>query len=93
MERVQAEVIGLQALTHMAKYEEILIAYIELSGITPEELRNSADNPATLGSILDYFLQNEKKLISFCQAENIEPEQISKARQLLPGGLMLPSST
>ncbi len=89
----QAEIIGLQALTHVAKHEDILLAYISLSGITPEELRNSAANPATLGSILDYFLQDEKRLISFCEAVSVAPDKLKKARQYLPGGETVPYST
>lgn len=89
----QAEIFGLQALSHMAKHEEILMAYMNLSGITPEELKNSAADPATLGSILDYFLQNEKKLITFCQAIEVAPEQLKKARQYLPGGENIPHNT
>lgn len=82
----QAEILSLQALSHIAGDEDILMAYLRLSGITPEELKNSAADPATLGSILDYFLQNEKRLIEFCQAVEIAPAQVQKARQLLPGG-------
>lgn len=89
----QAEILGLQALSHVAGHEEILVAYLSLSGITPEELKNSATNPATLGSILDYFLQNEKRLITFCEAAEIAPDQLKKARQHLPGGETIPCST
>ncbi|MBL4800818.1 MAG: DUF3572 domain-containing protein [Emcibacter sp.] len=89
----QAEILGLQALSHMAAHEEILIAYLSLSGITPDELRSSASDPATLGSILDYFLQNEKRLITFCETENIAPDQLKKARLLLPGGETVPYNT
>ena len=89
----QSEILGLQALSYMAADEEILLAYLNLSGITPEELRSSAADPATLGSILDYFLQNEKRLIAFCEAENIAPEHLKKARQNLPGGETVPYNT
>jgi len=89
----EAEIIGLQALTHMAKYEDILIAYLQLSGITLEDLKTSAEAPATLGSILDYFLQNEKRLLEFCRLENIAPNQLDLARQQLPGGEKIPDST
>lgn len=89
----QAEIFGLQALSHMAEHEEILMAYLNLSGITPEELRNSAADPATLGSILDYFLQDEKKLIEFCAAVDVAADQVKKARQQLPGGEAIPYNT
>lgn len=86
----QAEVLALRALSHMAEREGILLGYLKLSGITPEELRSSAADPASLanilGSILDYFLQNEKSLIEFCDAENIPPDHLPIARRFLPGG-------
>ena len=82
----QAEILGLQGLAHVAGDEEILLAYLRLSGITPEDLKNSAADPATLGSILDYFLNNEKRLIAFCQAADIAPDRVLKARRVLPGG-------
>ncbi len=82
----ETEILGLTALAHMAAHEEIITAYLRLTGMTPDRLKDSATDPATLGSILDYFLQNEKRLLSFCQAEDIAPEQIVAARRLLPGG-------
>jgi len=92
----QAEILGLRALAHMAENEDILIAYLGLSGISPGALKSAAADPATLpgilASILDYFLQNEKRLIAFCHAENIAPDQLNKARQFLPGGEMIPST-
>jgi len=81
----QAEVIALQALNHMAENHEILVAYLNLSGIMPDALKDSASDPVTLASILDYFLQNEKRLITFCDSINVAPDQLAKARQLLPG--------
>ncbi|VAW05780.1 hypothetical protein MNBD_ALPHA01-666 [hydrothermal vent metagenome] len=88
----QAEILGLRALSYLAADEEILMAYLRLSGITPEELRNSAADPAILGSILDYFLHNEKRLIAFCEAQNIAPESLVRARKCLPGGETIPYS-
>jgi len=89
----QAEILSLKALSHVAGHEDILLAYLSLSGMTLEALRNSASAPATLASILDYFLQNEKRLMTFCRAENILPDQLAKARQFLPGGETIAAST
>ncbi|PHZ83650.1 DUF3572 domain-containing protein [Paremcibacter congregatus] len=93
MNKEQAEIIALQALTYMATHEDILIAYLRLSGIAPEDLKNSAANPATLGSIIDYFLQDEKRLVALCDAENIAPDHLIKARRCLPGGEDIPYTT
>lgn len=89
----QAEILGLQALSYVAGDEEILLAYLKLSGITPQDLRNSASDPATLGSILDYFLQNEKRLLAFCEVAEIRPDHVAQARRQLPGGDVVPYST
>ncbi|MCK5424681.1 MAG: DUF3572 family protein, partial [Emcibacter sp.] len=44
-------------------------------------------------SILDYFLQDEKKLIEFCAAVDVAADQVKKARQQLPGGEAIPYNT
>lgn len=81
----QAEFLALQALVHITGQEDILLGFLELSGISLENLRDSATNPATLGSILDYFLQNEQRLITFCEENNIVPTQLAIARKSFPG--------
>jgi len=83
----------LRALAHMAAREEILVAYLRLTGLSAGELYASAAEAATLGSILDYFLQNEKRLIAFCEAENLAPDRLAKARRLLPGGETIPCNS
>lgn len=82
----QAEYIALQALVYITADEDILLAYLKLSGMSLENLRNCASDPVILGSILDYFLQNEKRLIAFCDEYEILPPQIALARKSLPGG-------
>jgi len=83
----------LRALAHIASHEDILVAYLRLTGLSAEELHTSAAEASTLGSILDYFLQNEKRLVAFCEAENISPDHLAKARRLLPGGETVPYSS
>lgn len=85
MDIVQAEILALRALAYMAQNEDILGGYLKLTGIAPAELRNSAADPAVLGSIIDYFLQNEKRLLAFCETEEIVPELLVKAGHSLPG--------
>ncbi|NOZ42684.1 MAG: DUF3572 domain-containing protein [Alphaproteobacteria bacterium] len=88
----QAEILGLKTVAYMASHEDILTEYIRLTGITTGQLKNSAADPEILGSILDYFLQHEKRLIAFCQAGDIAPELIARARQLFPGGDVIADS-
>lgn len=92
MKNEQAEILGLRALAYMLAHEDIITAYLRLTGMTAEYLEISAADPAILGSILDYFLHNEKKLIALCRAEDIAPSRIATARQFLPGGEITPDN-
>lgn len=88
-----AETLALQALSFVANDEDMLIAYLHLSGMTLESLKKSASHKETLASILDFLLQNEKRLLEFCQSYSIPPDVPAKARRLLPGGDEIPYST
>ena len=92
MDKVHAEIMALKALTFMAQNEDILVAYLKQTGIAPTDLHNSASDPAVLGSILDYFLQNEKRLLAFCEVEDMAPDLLVKARLSFPGSEAVPDS-
>ncbi len=47
-------------------------------------LRAGASEPAVLGGILDYFLENEGLLVAFCESSGLPPELAARARALLP---------
>lgn len=82
----QAEVVAIQALGHIATEEDLLFAFVDLTGLSPEELRKRAGEPEILGGILDFILMDDQRLLAFCEAANLRPEIPSMARKLLPGG-------
>lgn len=86
MNESQAEVIAIQALGHIAAEEDLLFAFVDLTGLGPDELRKRAGEPEILGGILDFILMDDQRLLTFCETANLRPEMPGIARKLLPGG-------
>ncbi len=86
MKADQAEMIAIQALGHIAAEEELLFAFVDLTGLSPDELRSRAGEPEILGGVLDFIMMDDTRLLEFCAAANLKPETPGIARRLLPGG-------
>ncbi|WP_138379680.1 DUF3572 domain-containing protein [Luteithermobacter gelatinilyticus] len=84
MHREHAEVLALRVLTYLAEDGDALTAFLRLSGMTPETLSQTAGEPATLASILDFILQDEKRLMHFCSIHGISPALPRQARTAFP---------
>ena len=82
----QAELIAIQALGHIAAEEDLLFAFVDLTGLSPNDLRARAGEPEILGGILDFILMDDQRLLAFCETMNLRPEMPAIARKLLPGG-------
>ncbi len=80
-----AEALSLQALAHIIAEPTLCRRFLDLTGITPDDLRASVDDAAFLGSVLDFLLSHEKDLLEFCSASNIDPKLPARARAQLLG--------
>lgn len=85
MDREQAEITALKALTYLAGDEKRLEWMILETGIDPRHLATSADTAEILAGILDFLLHHEDILIDFCDHENIDALTPARARKALPG--------
>lgn len=86
MKADRAELVAIQALGHIAAEEDLLFAFVDLTGLAPDELRARAGEPEILGGVLDFILMDDKRLLAFCDAVNLKPEVPIAARRVLPGG-------
>ncbi len=82
-----AEAIAIQALSFLAERPEELERFLALSGIGPASLRQAAADPAFLGGILDFLLQDEPLLLSFAAESGLAPDTIGTARRRLDGAM------
>ncbi len=85
MDPQSAQIIALKALAFIVADEKIRDSLQAETGVGGQELATSADDPMFLAGLLDFLLENEGLLISFCKIEGFEPEIPGLARAALPG--------
>lgn len=86
MKTEQAELIGLQALGHVAGDEDLLAQFLNLTGFTTGELHARAQDSEVLGGVLDFLLMSDERVLSFAEEAGIAPTLVATARRALPGG-------
>jgi len=84
-ESTGAEVVALNALRYLAEDGDRLGRFLALSGASPADLSAMIGEPAFLGGVLDFLLQDESLLVEFAEAENLAPERLRALRARLPG--------
>jgi hypothetical protein len=85
IDRDEAETIALRALGFIAEDEDRIGAFMGETGISPDDLRESATSPAILTAVLDYLTRDESLLLMFAANADIQPERISPALMVLNG--------
>ena len=87
-EREAAEALALRALAFLAEDPERLGRFLALTGLGPAELRMRAGDADLLGGVLDHLLEDERLLLAFAAASAFRPEEVVRARRLLPGAAL-----
>lgn len=80
-----AETAALQALGYIAGDDDRLARFMGLAGVSVDELKARASDPAFLGGVLDFVLEDEALLLEFCEASGLKPAAIARLRGDLPG--------
>lgn len=81
-----AETLGLQCLGWLAGNEELLPVFLGSTGASEMDLRERAQEPEFLGSVLDFVMMDDAWVIAFCQSLDIPYDNLMLARAALPGG-------
>lgn len=85
MKQEQAETIALEALTLIAGDEDQLGALCAQTGTNINNLKTGASDPTFLGAVIDFLLEDDKRLINICQSLELQPEKMMSVRHALPG--------
>lgn len=82
----QAEIYATKAATWLISNEEVLKIFMGSTGVSGNIIKNDFQNGVFLAAVLDFLLLDDSWVIAACQAMQLEPESMSAARLLLPGG-------
>jgi hypothetical protein len=77
--------LAVAALGFIAADPDELGRFLALSGIGPESIRVAAREPGFLRGVLDHLAGDERLLLAFAERNDIDPEDVGRARNALAG--------
>jgi hypothetical protein len=80
-----AEGLAVAAFGFIAAEPERLGRFLALSGIGPDSIRAAAREPQFLAGVLDHITSDERLLLAFAAENDIDPEAVMRARDVLAG--------
>ncbi|WP_404479756.1 DUF3572 domain-containing protein [Novosphingobium sp. BL-52-GroH] len=75
--------LALNALGWVLGEQDRAERFLSLTGLTPEDLRASLGEPATLAAVLEFLCQHEPDLLGAADALGIAPQALVAARERL----------
>ena len=75
--------LAVAALSFLAAEPERLERFLALTGLGPQSLRAAAREPSFLVGVLDHVASDEALLLAFAQENEIDPEDVVRARNAL----------
>lgn len=86
MQQDSAETLALKLLAWLVGHEELLPVFLGSTGLGEDDLRNRATEPEFLTAVLDFVTMNDDWVNDFAQTVSIDPHDVLRARQAMPGG-------
>jgi len=75
------QALALSALGWILSDEDRASRFLGLTGLTPQELRASLDQPATLQAVIDHLCAHEPDLVGAAEAIGVAPHVLAQARE------------
>lgn len=80
-----AQTIGLNALAWLAGNDELCPVFMGSSGVSADDMRAGASDPAFLASVLEFLTMDDAWVVDFCDAHNLKYDEPLRARYAMPG--------
>ena len=81
--REAAEMLAIQALAFIAEEPERMAAFVSVTGVEADAIRDAARSPDFLVGVLEHMLGDESLLIAFADSAGIDPAGLARARNAL----------
>lgn len=82
-----AQTLALAALAYVFEEPERASRFLSVTGFDANYLREHVGDPAFLGGVLDFVLEDETLLIGAATSAGVKPERVSALRHRLPGAV------
>ncbi|KXG86466.1 DUF3572 domain-containing protein [Agrobacterium bohemicum] len=63
----------------LASEPDMLSRFLALTGLQPNMLRQSVNDPGFLAGLTDFIMSHEPDLMAFCEATGTKPEDVAAA--------------
>lgn len=85
LSKSRAQELASEALVFVASDEELAAEMLAVSGMQPTDLRAAATSPEFGIFLLDFILQADQRVLDFARAQQVSPESVLYAREILSG--------
>lgn len=83
--RESAQELATVVLLHMTERPDLIGGFMEASGLRPQDLRQVAGNPDIALHVLDYLLEDDRRVLDAAADLQIAPGDLMQARTALAG--------
>ncbi|MDZ4309354.1 MAG: DUF3572 domain-containing protein [Cypionkella sp.] len=84
--RESAETLALQAFAWLLAQDDLVGVFLNATGAGQGELAALAGDPVFLGAVLDFLMEDDARVIGFCDDATLPYTAVMQARAALPGG-------
>ena len=82
----EAEIYAFKVTNWLISKQDLVEVFMASTGVSEITIKREFHDVIFLAAVLDFLLLDDNWVIDACQAMGLEPEAMSVARQLLPGG-------
>ncbi|WP_426034576.1 DUF3572 domain-containing protein [Cypionkella sp. TWP1-2-1b2] len=90
--RESAETLALQGFAWLLAQDDLVGIFLNATGAGQGDLAVLAGDPVFLGAVLDFLMEDDSRVIGFCDDARLPYTAVMQARAELPGG-QLPNWT
>jgi hypothetical protein len=81
-----AETLAIQALAWLLAQDDLVGAFLNANGADHRQMAVLAADPAFLGGVLDFLMEDDARVMAFCDTISLPYTAPMQARTALPGG-------
>ena len=81
-----AETLAIQALAWVLAQDDLVAAFLNATGADSRQMAVLARDPAFLGGVLDFLMEDDSRVMAFCDSIGQPYNAPMQARTALPGG-------